>query len=96
MSEWSILLLNCLNDFCTASARNKYCDYCSSNGHVRVNLLSEKKKWLKLHNSHYQFKVLFILYADFESLLKLVGKKYREKMNQMKTGRKTKTLDTEI
>ena len=36
-----------------------------------------------------------MLYAEFESILKPVDKKYRENMNQMKTGRKTETLDTE-
>ena len=36
-----------------------------------------------------------MIYAEFESMLKPVDKKYREKMNQMKTRRKTERLDTE-
>ena len=47
-----------LNGFRTGSARDKHYDYCSSNGHaldVR-DLPNEKEKWLKLHDSLYQFK----------------------------------------
>lgn len=36
-----------------------------------------------------------MVYADLESILKPVDKKYREKMNQMKTERKTAILYTE-
>ena len=32
--------------------------------------------------------LLFILYADFESIVKPVDERYREKMNRMKAGRK--------
>ena len=35
--------INCLNGFCTASARYKHSEHCSSNGHVKVKMLSEKK-----------------------------------------------------
>ena len=56
---------------------------------------SEKEKWLKFHDGQYRFKVPFVLYADFESILKLVDEKYREKMNIMKTDGKGKTLHTE-
>ena len=43
----------------------------------------------------YQFKVPFILYAEFESISKLFYEQYREKMNQMKTERKGNTTLTE-
>ena len=46
-------------------------------------MLSEKEKLLKFHNRQYQFKVSFMLYTDFENILKPVGEQYREKMNQM-------------
>ena len=49
----------------------------------------EKKKWLKGHSWHNQFKVSFLLYADFERILKPVDEQY--KMNKMKTERKGKT-----
>ena len=35
-------------------------------------LSSEIKKWLKFHDGQYQFKVKFMLYTDFESILKSV------------------------
>ena len=86
---------NCLNDFCTESARDKHYEYCSSNGHVKVNVPTEKEKWLKLHNGQYQFKVPFMMYADFESILKPVDEQYKGKMNTMKAERKAKAAYTE-
>ena len=67
--------MNCLNGFRTASARDKHYEYCSSNGHVKVNMFTEEKKWLKFHDGQYQFKVPFMLYADFESILKPVDER---------------------
>ena len=55
----------------------------------------EKEKLLKLHDGQYQFKVPFMLYADFESILKPVDERYRYKMNRMKAGRKGKTSYSE-
>ena len=87
--------MNCWNGFPTGSARDKHYEYCSSNGHVKVKMSSEKEKWLKFHNGQYQLKVPFMLYADFESILKPVDERYKEKMNTMKDGRKDKTPYTE-
>ena len=75
--------MNCLNRFRTLSARDKHYDYCSSNGHVKVKMSTEK-------DGQCLFNVPFMLYADFESILKLVDERYRDKMNRMKTGRKCK------
>ena len=36
--------MNCLNGFRKASARDKHYGYCSSNGHVKLNMPTEKKK----------------------------------------------------
>ena len=36
--------MNCLNGFRTSSARDKHYDYCSDNGHVKVNMPSEEEK----------------------------------------------------
>ena len=47
-------------------------------------MLTEKEKWLKIHDGQYQFKVQFMLYEDFESILKPIYEWYREKMNTMK------------
>ena len=87
--------MNCLNGFRTESARDKHYEYCSSNGHVKVKMPTEKEKWLKFHDGQYQFKVLFMLYADFESILKPVDERYKEKMNTMKAERKGKAPYTE-
>ena len=80
--------MNCLSGFRTDSARDKYYEYCSSNGHVKVNMSTEQRKWLKFHDGKYQFRVAFMRYADFESILKPVHERYRDRMNTMKTERK--------
>ena len=56
---------------------------------------SEIEKWLKFHDEEYQFKVLFMLYADFERILKPIDEEYREKMNKMKAERKGEAPYTE-
>ena len=35
--------MNCFNGFRTASARDKHHEYCSSNGHVKVNIPTGEK-----------------------------------------------------
>ena len=84
--------MNCLTGFWTESARDKHYEYCSSNGHVKVKMPTKKEKWLKFRDGQYQFKVPFMLYADFENILKPVDERYRGKINTMKTERKGKTL----
>ena len=87
--------INCFSDFWTASVKNKHYECWSSNDQVRVKMPSEIERWLKLHDGQYQFRVPFVLYADFESMLKPVDEKYREKMNQKKAERKGKIPYTE-
>ena len=87
--------MNCLNGFRRESARDKHYQYCSNNGHVKVKMPAENEKWLKFHDGQYQFKVPLMLYADFESIIKLVDEQYRDKMNTMKTDRKGKASYTE-
>ena len=41
----------------------------------------KKKNRLKFHDGQYQFKALFMLYADFDSIAKPVDERYRDKMN---------------
>ena len=82
--------MNCLNGFRTGSARYKHYEYWSSSGHVKVNMPDEKEKWLKLYDEQYQFKVPFMLYADFGSILKQVDERYKDNMNTMKAERKGK------
>ena len=87
--------MTCLNGFRTESARDKHYEHCSSNGHVKVKMPTEKEKWLKFHDGQYQFKVPFMLYADFESILKPVDERCRDSMNTIKTERKGKASYTE-
>ena len=87
--------MNCLNGFRTESVRDKHYEYCSSSGHIKVKMSTEKEKWLKFHDGQYQFKVPFMLYADFESILKSVDEWYKEKMNTMKAERKGNASYTE-
>ena len=87
--------MNCLNGFRTGSARDKHYEYCSSNGHAKVNMPSEEENWLKFHDGQYQFMLPFILYADSESILKPVNERYRDRMNTMKTEKKGKVPYTE-
>ena len=74
--------MNCLNGFRTSSARDEHYEYCSRDGHVKVNMPTEEEKCLKFYDGQYQFMLPFILYADFESVVKLVDERYREKMNK--------------
>jgi len=62
--------LNCLNAFRTEVARDKHYEYCSSHGDVKIKMPNEENKWLQYHDGQCQFKVPFMLYADFESILK--------------------------
>ena len=87
--------MNCLNGFRTESARDKHYEYCSSNGHVKVSMPTEEEKWLKFHDGQYQFKVPFMLHADFESISKPVDGRYRDNMNRMKAKRKGRVPYTE-
>ena len=87
--------MNCFNGFWTGSARDKHYEHCSSNGHVKVKVPTEKDKWLKFHSGEYHVKVPFMLHADFESILKPVDERYRDRMNAMTTERKCKVPYTE-
>lgn len=85
-----------LNGFWIVSARDKHCEYCSSNSHGKVKVPSEKEKWLKIHDGQYQFNLSFMLFSDFESILKSIDHQYREKMNKIKTEKKCKAPYTEM
>ena len=79
--------MNCLNGFRTESARDKHYLYCSSHGEVNIKMPGENEKWLKFHDGQCQFKVPFMLYADFESILKPVEERYKDEMSRMKAER---------
>ena len=88
--------INCLNGFRTESARDKHYEYCSGNDEVKIKMPSEKEKWLKYHQGEKQFRVPFMLYADFESILKPVEERYRDKMNQMKSKRQGRSYTEKV
>ena len=56
---------------------------------------TEEEKFFKFHDVQYQFMLPFMLYADSESIAKLVNEFYREKINRTKAGRKGKAPYTE-
>ena len=87
--------MNCLDGFRTGSARDKHYEYCSSHGQVKVNMPTEEEKWLKFYDGQYQLELPFMLHADFESILKPVDERHRDKMNTMKIKRKDKASYTE-
>ena len=87
--------MNCLNGYCTEPVKNKHYGYSSSHGYVKVNMSTEKEKWLKFHDGQYQVKVPFTVYAGFENILKPVAERYRDKMNTMKAERKSTAPYTE-
>ena len=82
--------MNCLSGFCIPPARDKHYECCSINGHAKVKVPSEEVKSLVFYDGQYHFKVLLMLDADFESILKPVDEKYIEKINQMRLSKKVR------
>ena len=74
---------------------DKHYEYCIIYVHVKVTIPTEKEKCLKFHEGQHQLTVPFMLYGDFESILKPVDEWYRDKMNTMKAGRKGRAPYTE-
>ena len=61
--------MNCLQGSNEESSRDKHLDYCINNESVKVEM-PHKKPIVQYLDGQLQFKVLFIMYADFESILK--------------------------
>ena len=59
---------NCLQGFATEISRDEHYLYCSSNEAVRIEM-PVKKPIVEYSDGQYQFKVPFMMYADFESIL---------------------------
>ena len=59
---------NCLQSFTLESSRDEHQVYCENNEAVRVEML-QKGSTIEFCDGQNQFKVLFIMYADFESML---------------------------
>ena len=61
--------MNCLQGFNEESSRNEHLDYCINNESVKVEI-PHKKPIVQYSDGQFQFKVPFIMYADFKSILK--------------------------
>ena len=59
---------NCLQRFATEISRNEHYVYCKSNEAMRIEMPVEKPT-VEYSDGQYQFKVPFMMYADFESVL---------------------------
>ena len=59
---------NCLNGFESEIIRDEHYEYCRSKDSVRVEMPT-KNPIVKCADGQYQFKVSFVIYADFESIL---------------------------
>ena len=60
--------MNCLQDFNEERSRDEHLDYCINNESVKVEM-PHKKPIVQYSDGQFQFKVSFIMYADFESIL---------------------------
>ena len=60
--------MNCLQGFKEESFRGEHFDYCINNKSVKVEM-PHKNPIVQYSDGQFQFKVPFIMYADFESIL---------------------------
>ena len=59
--------MNCLQGFWEESSRNEQIGYCKY--HESVRLSSHKRPMVEYSDEQFQFKVPFIMYTDFKSIL---------------------------
>ena len=60
--------MNCLQGFREEQSSDEPVDYCKNNEAVRIEM-PHKKPIVEYSDGQFQFKVPFIMYADFESIL---------------------------
>ena len=60
--------INCLQRFAEQKSRDEHYVYCRSNEAVRIEM-PNKKPIVEYSDGQNQFKVPFMMYADFESIL---------------------------
>ena len=60
---------NCLQGFSDITSRDNHYEYCRSNESVRIEMPT-RNPIVSYSNGQHQFKVPFVMYADFESILK--------------------------
>ena len=63
--------MRCLNAFCSHKSLNKHQEYCGKHEAVKINM-PEEGTMLKFKNYYRREKVLFVIYADFESCIKSI------------------------
>ena len=61
--------LNCLQGCSLEESRDKHYEYCKDNEAVRIEMPKEGS-FVEFHDGQNQFKVPFVMYADFEAILK--------------------------
>ena len=64
--------MNCLQGFMQESSREQHQVYCEDNESVRVEM-PKQGSTVEFKDGQNQFKVPFIMYADFESILEPMG-----------------------
>ena len=60
--------MNCLQGFSLEKSRDQHQVYCEDNETIRVEM-PRKRSMVEYYDGQNQFKVPFIMYADFESIL---------------------------
>ena len=60
--------INCLQGFAEKKSRNEHLVYCWNNEFVQIEM-PNRKPVVQYSDGQYQFKVPFMMYADFESIL---------------------------
>ena len=63
--------MNCLQGFTHESSRDQHQVYCEDNESVRVEM-PKQGSTVEFKDGQNQFRVPFIMYADFESILELM------------------------
>ena len=63
--------MNCLQGFTLESSRDEHQVYCIDNETVRVEM-PRKGSTVEFYDGHFQFKVPFMMYVDFEAILELM------------------------
>ena len=69
--EEEYFCMNCLQGFKEESSRDEYIGYCKDTESVRIEM-PHKAPIVEYSDGQFQFKVLFIMYTDFESILELI------------------------
>ena len=70
--EKQYFCMNCLQGFLEEHSRDEHIGYCKDNESVRIEM-PHKRPIVEYSDGQFQFKVPFIMYADFESILEPIS-----------------------